>query len=390
MSRLLDSYSLLYSHNQFAKTLPLDISSDIQDRRSIVSHQIPRWKDKQAHQEVLDKLTQLQLAHDEYNLAVGKLQDNINSVISVKERNIIQRDYARYYDPGIRHDDWNQIISRQEYISDNFEDQVIGVMQQFVDWRYPSLEVNPADGRYSSIMNAADPQYAICATKEIKQILKSKFNKFYATRRLRIYDSISDIPINQIGFATCINMFEYMPLDPIKDITKQVFDCLRPGGKFLFSYNNCNYARSLDLLNNDFRCLNTKELMESLVFGQGFDVIKTGSSKVPGSRPDTYNIDGTWTWLLVSKPGVKSTQRLSAGNAKIEEVFFTWDELPVAGRSHFSPLIDVQTWVMNYKSDSIEEWVTNLSSNHKDLGPHGWDLWVKYNKSIQIYIDSTF
>ena len=45
---------------------------------------------------------------------------------------------------------------------------------------------------------------------------------------------------------------------------------------------------------------------------------------------------------------------------------------------------------MNYKSDSIEEWVTNLSSNHKDLGPHGWDIWVKYNKSIQIYIASTF
>ena len=214
MSRLLDSYSLLHSHNQFAKTLPLDISSDIENQRNIVTHQISRWKNKQAHQEVLDKLTQLQLAHDEYNLAVSKLQDNIKSVISNKERRIIQRDYARYYNPSIKHDDVDQIISRQEYISNDFEDQVIGVMQQYVAWQYPNLEVNPADGRYSSIMSAATPQYAICPTKELGEILKSKFNKFYATRRLRIYDSISDIPINQIGFATCINMFEYMPLDP--------------------------------------------------------------------------------------------------------------------------------------------------------------------------------
>jgi hypothetical protein len=391
MSRLLDSYSLLHSHNQFAKTLPLDISSDIENQRNIVTHQISRWKNKQAHQEVLDKLTQLQLAHDEYNLAVSKLQDNIKSVISNKERRIIQRDYARYYNPSIKHDDVDQIISRQEYISNDFEDQVIGVMQQYVAWQYPNLEVNPADGRYSSIMSAATPQYAICPTKELGEILKSKFNKFYATRRLRIYDSISDIPINQIGFATCINMFEYMPLDPIKDITKQVFDCLRPGGMFLLSYNNCNHARSLDLLNNDFRCLNTKELMESLVFGQGFDVIKTGSSKVPGSRPDTYNIDGTWTWLLVSKPGARSTQRLSAGDATIIEKIYPWEGMP----------IEIQKWVMSHKATTSEEWMETLARDFENqwertsvdwshLGTSGANVWKKYSNSIKIYIASIF
>ena len=382
MSRLLDSYSLLHSHNQFAKTLPLDITSDIENRISIVDGQIPRWKNNQTHQEVLDKLAVLQLAHDEYNLAVSKLQDNINSVISNKERRILQKDYARYDSH-----DLDLIISRQGYISDDFNNQVTGIMQQYVSWEYPSLEVNPADARYSSIMNASDPQYAICATKEVKHLLRSKFNKFYATRRLRIYNKIKNIPINQIGFATCINMFEYMPLDPIKDITKQVFNCLRPGGKFLLSYNNCDHAKSLELMGNNFRCLNTKDIMESLLFGQGFDVINTGSSKVPG----TTSTDGTWTWLLVTKPGVKTTQKLSAGSATIVEKFYTWDEMP----------IDIQKWVMSHKSTTKEEWMHILSRDYDNqwarpsidwshLGGTGYDIWKKYSNSIQIYIASTF
>ena len=65
MSRLLNSHSLLRSHRLYAKDLPLDISSHIEYGRDVINQQIPRWKDSHAHQEVLNKLTNLQIAHDE-------------------------------------------------------------------------------------------------------------------------------------------------------------------------------------------------------------------------------------------------------------------------------------------------------------------------------------
>mgnify|MGYP003629640970 FL=1 len=379
MSRLLDSHSLLRSHRLYAKDLPLDISSHIEHGRAVINQQIPRWKDNHAHQEVLNKLTNLQIAHDEYNLAVNNLQHNIDSVISNKERKILQRDYARYYDSELKHDDVLEIIARQKYISNEFDDQINGVIQQFISWQYPSLEINPADGRYSSLMNASDPQYAICTTKEVKQLLRSKFNKFYSTRRLRTYNKIKHIPINQIGFATCINMFEYMPLDPIKDITKQVFNCLRPGGMFLLSYNNCDHRQSLDLLNSDFRCLNTKKIMESLLYGQGFNIVSSDDS------------NGVWTWLLVTKPGERSTQKLSTAKIPIVEKFYTWDEFP----------IEIQKWVMSHKANTQEEWMRTLARDFDNqweraavdwshLGTSGDNVWKKYNNSIRIYIASTF
>ena len=371
MSTSLDTYSILYNQRKSAKDLPIDISSDIEQRREIVAGQISLWKDKQKHKEVLDKLEALERAHNEYILSVNDLQYNINSVLTGREHKILQRDYARFAEDILRSDDnyTSEVISRQEYISDDFDSQVTGLMHQHVSWEYPSLEVNPADARYSVVMNAAEPQYAICANKEIKQRLKAKFNEYYAARRLRIYNKIDDIPINQVGFATCINMFEYMPLDPIKDITKQVFNCLRPGGKFLLSYNNCDHAKSLSLLNYDFRSLNTRELMESLLYGQGFDVVSTGDSD-----------DGAWTWLLVAKPGDLTTQKLSAGSINIVEKDYTWDEFP----------LNIQQWIMRYKLDDQSAWANALANNYTDLGKGGFKSWKKYNTSIRIYIASTF
>tara|TARA_R110000803_G_scaffold195005_2_gene258197 strand:- start:294 stop:1421 length:1128 start_codon:yes stop_codon:yes gene_type:complete len=375
MSTSVDTYKLLYNQRKSANDLPLDVSSEIQQRKEIVAGQIALWKNKQNHQEVLDKLAALERAHEEYALSVNNLRSNINNVVFARERSILQKDYARFAEDSVRTDDnyTSEVISRQQYISSEFDSQVSGLIQQHVSWEYPSLEVNPADARYSIAMNAADPQYAICINDEISQIVKSKFNEYYATRRLRIYDKVTDIPKNQVGFATCINMFEYMPLDPIKDITKQVFDCLRPGGKFLLSYNNCNNSKSISLLNYDFRSLNTRELMESLLYGQGFDVVSTGDSN-----------DGGWSWLLVAKPGDLTTQKVSAGSVNIIEKTYTWDEFP----------LDIQQWIMRNKLDDQTAWINALIKNHTDwhLGKanDGRKKWEKYNKSIRIYIASTF
>jgi SAM-dependent methyltransferase len=366
MSNLLNSHSLLHKHKKDARKLIWDLSKNIEASRDIIESQQPRWKNTELHDNVMDKLAELQRVSNEYNQAVSELTNQIDATIQKQERKILQKDYARY-----DNQDLDLLIERQSWISDQFDKEIIGIIQQNVSWQYPTLEVNPADARYSNIMNAADPQYAICATDQVKHILKAKFNDFYASRRLRIYDDLEKVPANQIGFATCINMFEYMPLDPIKDIVKQIFNCLRPGGKLLLTYNNCEHSGSLDLLDNNFRCLNNKDLMESLLFGQGFDIHSTNHT------------DGIWTWLLVSKPGKLSTQKLASGDVSIQKRVYPWNDIPV----------NVQNWILKHKADIPEIWFDQLANNWKEL--HEMEInalteWQKYSYSIKIYIASTF
>ena len=59
---------------------------------------------------------------------------------------------------------------------------------------------------------------------------------------------------------------------------------------------------------------------------------------------------------------------------------YTWDEFP----------LDIQQWIMRNKLDDQTAWINALATNFDHLGKHGFKSWEKYNKSIRIYIASTF
>jgi hypothetical protein len=119
--------------------------------------------------------------------------------------------------------------------------------------------------------------------------------------------------------------------------------------------------------------------METLLYGQGFNITSSGDS------------NGVWTWLLVTKPGNRSSQKLSTADIPVVEKFYYWDEFP----------IEIQKWVMSHKANTQEEWMRTLARDFDNqwerqsvdwshLGTSGDNVWKKYNNSIRIYIASTF
>ena len=65
-------------------------------------------------------------------------------------------------------------------------------------------------------------------------------------------------------------------LIPIKDEMKQVYNILRPGGYFIFTFSDCEIEAQLDLLvNRGYYSYNTNPLMISLVEMLGFEIVKT-------------------------------------------------------------------------------------------------------------------
>jgi len=157
-------------------------------------------------------------------------------------------------------------------------------------------------------MLACDPLYLYTGNIADTDSIRSKFNSFFADKRLMIYDDLDKLPQNQMGVATSINCYEFWPIDPIKDEMRKVYNILCPGGYFIFTYNDCEQEASLDFLAGAeaYRSYNTRTLMKSMVEMLGFDIVKEQCYREANS------------WMVVKKPGDLTTQKLSAPLVKIE------------------------------------------------------------------------
>ena len=175
-----------------------------------------------------------------------------------------------------------------------------------------------------------------------------------------MYNNVSDIPDNCVGFASCINLFEYLPLDPIKELAKEVFKKLKSGGKFLITYNDCEERYSLELLDNDFRCLCTKSLISSLMYGLGFNILETGNTD-----------DGVWSYMLLTKPGELTSQKLASPEIEFIPKIIPFVKWPT----------ELQDYVMENRSRNNVQWQVSVKQAIK-ANTEWHNFWV----SVEQYI----
>ena len=189
---------------------------------------------------------------------------------------------------------------RKLYMYDNVREVVKTRIYTYVDWRYPTLEIGPGDGDFTQHLIAGDPLYVVDIHQEFLDSTKKQFNEFYATKRLRPYliknnYDLSALPQQQMGFVLAWNIFNYFPLEGIKEYLKEISKLMRPGGVLLFSYNNSDRWQGAEMVENAFMCHTPKHVLLPLLESLGFEII---TSK---------DYDPTVSWVEVRKSGVIST-----------------------------------------------------------------------------------
>ncbi len=183
----------------------------------------------------------------------------------------------------------------------NFD--IVSKIREFTNPIYPSLEIGPGDGYWTKHMVAADPLYLVDINKEFLDSACSQFNETYQ-KRIRTYhinndgigpNDLSILPANQFGFVLAINVFDFFTLDFATEYIKQVFSILRPGGTFIFTYNDCSYYKSAKLVESGFKGWATESEMTSICRSVGFEISESIS------KEDSVQ------WLEIKKPGILST-----------------------------------------------------------------------------------
>jgi len=191
---------------------------------------------------------------------------------------------------------------RKLHLYSNVKEIVISRIYRYVDWRYPALEIGPGDGFFTEEMSAGDPLYIVDVHQEFLDATKNRFNEFYATRRLRSYlleynYDLSMLPQEQMGFVLAWNLFNYFPLEAIKDYLIEIKKVMRPGGYMLFSYNNSERWQNAEMVENLFMCHTPKHMLVPMVESLGFNVVAT------------YDYDPTVCWIEIQKEGELKTSK---------------------------------------------------------------------------------
>lgn len=294
--------------NQFLrenKNHKFDIDQELKRHKDYFQKQSRYWKDKHLYEYIDDTLNNLLSLSQIYRQSIDKINELTNDLLRQQELIVLKRDYYNY-----ENNERNlELIQERTNLDKDLVKLLTTEIGSLSDWRYAGIELNPSTGKHTSSMLACDPLYLYTGNIVDNESIKNKFNNFFSTKRLLFYNDLTKVPQNQLGLAVSINCYEFLPIDPIKDEMRSVYNMLRPGGRFVFTYNDCEQEASLDFLNGPgaYRTYNTKTLMTSMVQMLGFDIIKQECWREAHS------------WMVVKKPGDLASKKLSGPVVKITD-----------------------------------------------------------------------
>lgn len=188
--------------------------------------------------------------------------------------------------------------NRRIYANDDVEQDIKRRILLHTNWRYPSLEIGCRDGEWTQYLVAADPLYIMDRHQEFIDSTSSKFTPEYQNR-LRKYPlkdhNLSALPQNQMAFVFSWGYFNYVSIDTMKQYLRQIFDVLRPGGIFMFSYNDGDTPQGAGMAENFAQTYMPKSMLVPLCESLGYEINQES------------NYRSNVSWIEIKKPGTLQT-----------------------------------------------------------------------------------
>jgi len=204
-----------------------------------------------------------------------------------------------------------QILDRRMPMTADVQQMISNRIKSYADWKYPGLIIRPGVEAFVSDLVALDPLYIVDYSTELLQPALSGFPEEYQ-RRLRTYEQdprspnvLTTLPDNQFGLCLAFNFFEFTPLEVVEQYLKSIFNKLRPGGVLAMTFNDCDRAHCVALVEKNFCFYTPGKRVTAIAKAIGY--------RQMFSWTDTNNL----TWLELRKPGELSSNRGGQTLAKI-------------------------------------------------------------------------
>lgn len=264
-----------------------------------------------------DYSTLLQLCHimlEQNSTLLAELEKSITSVdesMTAQGLTLLQDTvyYNKFSDDSLDNDDvLLEIQNEVESILQN-------VIYKYVSWEHPALYLNCRDAKRIDYMVASDPLYIAGPDMRALNTWVAKYTELYQ-QRLRLYKieqgNLLELPQHQFGFIFCWEYFNRITVDRIEQHLRNIFDLLKPGGTFLFSYTNAEIMHTAQLVDMHLAPWASKTYIEKLLLSIGYDIINFVD--LPINEHKIYA-----SWAEVKKPGQLSTLKKSPVLGQIKQ-----------------------------------------------------------------------
>lgn len=274
----------------------------------IVDEEINKTTIGKVIQEITFLRNELLIFFENVNVFYGKIE---NEVLR-QEKFILTQ--PNFFKPTISADDDRH--NRKIIIDDNLFEQISSKIRKFTDWKYPTLEIGPGDGKWTDNLVGSDPLYLLDIHKEYLDKVAMKYPKLFSDRircycigpeNNKSYFDFSNLPNNQIGFIFSWGVFDFYTYNEVDLLLSSCHNVLRPGGELTFSYNDCDYISGIKLFEENRKTWLTQNLLLQLFEKYKFTVVEFECN----SEQDIF-------WVTVQKTGKKQSIKTSQPRTKLD------------------------------------------------------------------------
>jgi SAM-dependent methyltransferase len=246
----------------------------------------------------------LTINHSKY----ASLIDRINQAIAAESSKFFNYNYKI----ELKYDAIEEVRTvRVMPLSDEVQSIVLNKINLYTNWKYPALEIGCRDGEWTKYLVAADPLYIVDHFREFTESATRDFTEEYQ-RRIRTYliqeHDMSALPQNQMGFIFCWNFLNYRSLDTVKEYLKEVKNLLRPGGVFMFSYNDGDRPGGAGMAEGFFMSYIPRSMLIPLCESLGYEIVADEAR------------DRSVSWLEIRKPGTLETVKAHQVMGEIKHI----------------------------------------------------------------------
>jgi SAM-dependent methyltransferase len=297
-------------------------------------------------QAINNSINHVQQSLTNFSNSVGDLRRSIMQQIVQQEQQYLANS-TELFNTGMRDDSVEHIVRRTVSLSEaaaaNFEQR----LKIHTSWQYPGLIFRPVHLTALQEIVALDPMYLVDTKQELLTQATAQFTDRYQQRvRNYVFDDydsavwFDQLPQAQFGLVVAQNFFNFKPLEVVNRVITEVYDLLRPGGAFVFTYNNCDYAGPVKLAERSFACYTPGRLIKQTAHNLGYEIAY-----------EHNEINGVGI-LELTRPGKKHSLRGGQTLAVIKDHGETQaDPEPVAIKKQKPPKA-VDTAVTKYYTDS--------------------------------------
>lgn len=248
--------------------------------------------------------------YDQFNKLIGQTIEAVDVEIK-KQQAEYYRNTELLYKETVN-EPVEYIQQRRLEITDDKRDMIQSTISHFSNWRYPGMMIRPINDDWIDHMVGSDPLYLVDLDKRYIDPAIEKFSDQYK-KRLAIYEisetdgtfMLENLPNGQLSFCLCYYFLDFRPLEIVQLYIEEVYNKLRPGGCFAFTFNNCDRWGGVRLAEQNFASYTPASVIYNIADNCGYEVRKID------------DLNNATTWVELVKPGELSSLRAGQNLAQV-------------------------------------------------------------------------